>query len=140
LDVIVRGADTNAAVNLLFGCVRELYWKQKDLSRSLAFAFAAVNVAWLRAMDVEKSDPDLAKELRHSAKGMCYDIASFTWDGWGESRITITPTDLALGLDAAKANLRLAEQLQRGDLPMSRAHWMLAGHHLSAGNSDLALK
>src|SRR5437773_2055538 len=107
IDRILHSADPKAAIDLLFECVRELYWKQKNLSRCLPFAFAAVNVAWLRAMDVEKSDPDLAKELRHLAKGMCYDIASFTWDGWGEPGITITPTDLAIGFDAAKANLRL---------------------------------
>ena len=63
---------------------------------------------------------------------MCYDLASFTWPGWDEPGIKVTQSDMWAGLDAAKANLRLGKELNKGDLPLSRAHWMLGAHLMAA--------
>jgi hypothetical protein len=45
---------------------------------------------------------------------------------------------VAIGLDAAKTNVRLAKELNKGDLPMSRGLWMLAGHRLARGEFEEA--
>ena len=62
---------------------------------------------------------------------MCYDLASFTWSGWGEPDLSISLDQEAAGLEAARENLRLARGLDKGALPISRALWML-GAHLAA--------
>jgi hypothetical protein len=80
------------------------------------------------------SDPELAVEIKSVAKGLAYNLASFTWPGWDEPGMVISQSDVAIGLDAAKTNLRLANELAKGDLPLSRAYWMLGGHYLASGN------
>ena len=143
---LITAKDTAAAIEELsrdpegtrfLDCMAELYWKQKDLASSLAIAQAGIGIALARAVSAEK---DLAYERRSTAKALCYNIASFTWNGWHEPGIAITNSDLAAGLDAAKANLRLARELNKGDLPLSRAYWMLAGHELSAEDRASAIK
>ena len=61
-------------------------------------------------------------------------IRRFAWTGWDEPGIVIDDSMLKQGMDAAKANLRLAKELDKGDLPLSRAYWMLAGYDLAFGN------
>ena len=55
-----------------------------------------------------------------------------TWPGWDEPGINPRPEEVALGLDAARLNVRLALELDKGDLALSRAYWMLAAHLLTA--------
>jgi len=45
-----------------------------------------------------------AKELKEGAKGVIYNLASYTWPGWKEPGIAIGPGEIAQGLDAAKAS------------------------------------
>ncbi len=78
-------------------------------------------------------DPELANKLRSGAKGCADDFASYAWSGWDEPGITITQADRAAGFDAARVNLRLAIELERGDLPTSRAHWMVGAYYLETG-------
>jgi len=138
ISAICAEPDPRLAAKLFFDLSRELYWKQKDLPFTLAIARAGITYCLARAADSDKSDPTLAHDLRSTAKGLCYDIASFTWNGWDEPGIPITDSDLAAGFDAAKANLRFARELSKGDLPLSRAHWILAGHHLSRSDRKSA--
>jgi len=78
------------------------------------------------------SDRNEATDLRSAAKQLAYNLASFTWPGWDEPQIELDPSQIADGLDAARLNLRLALELDKGDLALSRAYWMLAGHLLAA--------
>jgi hypothetical protein len=41
---------------------------------------------------------------------------------------------LAIGLDAAKANMRLAIELKKGDVPLARAYWLLGAQFMAAGD------
>lgn len=116
-----------------FGLVmRQLYWKEKNLPATLAFGRAGVQHGLSAAARLAATDPAQAGQLRSIAKGLCYDLASFTWPGWDEPGVVPTPADIAVGLDAAKANLRLARELEKGDLPLSRAHWMLGAQLLAS--------
>jgi hypothetical protein len=125
--------DAMAAVQALDDLMRDQYWKQKQLASTIALGRIGAQHALASAERIEAANADLAFQLRCKAKGFCYNLASFTWSGWREPEIEISPADEAIGLDAARANLRLAQVLSRGDLPMSRAHWMLGGQLISAG-------
>src|SRR6187397_2485679 len=107
IESLCARQDARVAATGFLELMRELYWKQKDLSSSTTLARAGITFCLVRAVDHDKTDPKLAYDLRSTAKGLCYDIASFTWNGWDEPGITITSADLAAGFDAAKANLRL---------------------------------
>jgi hypothetical protein len=111
----------------------DLYWQEKNLPLSLAFGRAGAQFALAAAAAVEAHDPAQAAELRGLAKALTYNLASFTWPGWNEPGIVTTASDVALGLDAARANLRFALELQKGDLPLSRAYWMLGAQQLASG-------
>lgn len=118
----------------------DCYWQEKNLPLALAFGRAGAQYASVAATASESSNPAFAAELRGSAKAMTYNLASFTWPGWNEPGIVTTASDVALGLDAAKTNLRLAIELQKGDLPLSRAHWMLGAQQLASGAHDAAIE
>jgi hypothetical protein len=130
IDQIARQDDGVAAAKTFVEVMRHFYWKEKQLTASIVFAQAGAHYALFQAARIEPTEPAMASQLRGIAKGLMYDIASFTWPGWDEPGIAITATELLIGLGAAKANLRLARELNKGDLPLSRAYWMLAGHHL----------
>jgi hypothetical protein len=138
ISTLCQETDPKLAAKSFLDLSRDLYWKQKDLSSTLAIARAGITYCLLRALDNDTVDSTLAYDLRSIVKGLCYDIASFTWNGWDEPGIVITTADLAAGFDAAKANLRLAHELKKGDLPRSRAHWILAGHYLSRSDRKSA--
>lgn len=118
--------------------MHHFYWKSKDLTHSVAMGRAGLQYGLTSAAQYKESDPERSAELKSAAKALAYDIASFTWDGWAEPGIEITPSDLKTGLDAAETNLRLAIELQKPDLPMSRAYWMLGAQQLSAHQFDNA--
>ena len=115
------------------GAMRDAYWQGEDLALVVALGYAGITRCFTAAA---RADPDTALELRSTAKAMSYNLASFTWDGWGDR--AVSPLDLGAGLAAAEENLRLAHELDKGDLPVSRALWMLGAHLVSAGRRDEA--
>lgn len=126
-----------AVINTYSQLVRRLYWEEKNLPAVIIIALAGIQYGLMAS--TAASHPDTAAKIKSVAKGLAYDLASFTWPGWNEPGIVIGLSDLAIGLEAAKANLRFANELDKGDLPLSRAYWMLGGHHLAGGNlSDAA--
>lgn len=110
--------------------MRAAYWEAKDLAAALAIGYAAVSRCLAEAA---ASEGHVALARRAEAKGFLYDIASFAWPGWDEPGITVDADSARLGFDAAEANLALAVELHKDDLPMARAHWMLGAHRLTAG-------
>jgi hypothetical protein len=113
-----------------------LYWKEKDLHGTVAIGRAGAHFALRAAREVESSEPERAAELRSKAKAMCYNVASFTWPGWDEAGIAPTASDVRVGLNAAKANLRLARELNKGELALARAFWMLGAQQMANGDRD----
>jgi DNA-binding transcriptional MerR regulator len=128
-------ADPLEAAPAYVSAMRTAYWDDKDLP--LAVAIALAGIGRLLA-DTHRALPEGADALRSTVKGLLYDLASFTWPGWGAAGIVVSPVHTALGLAAAEANLALAEELGKGELARARAHWMLGAHLLSSGSPDVA--
>jgi len=108
-----------------------------ELARYAAFARAGIQYGLRAAARIERESPEAASELRGTAKALAYNLGANTWPGWGDP-IALNATDLAVGLDAAKLNLRLAQELKRGAGPLGNAEWLLGAQHLAAGEWDLA--
>lgn len=132
--------DPETAMSVFSLVTRDLYWERKDLTAAMALGRAGVEFGLNTSLRYARDNPDLAYRLRSQAKSIAYDLASFSWPGWEEPGIEIDTSDLVLGQDAAKTNLRLAVTLKKGDLPMSRAYWILGVHHLAADKPEGARK
>jgi hypothetical protein len=139
IQYIHSGGGPVAVMERYAAVVDDLYWQKKDLTSTILMARAALQFG---LMYWEGSNPgdETALQRKGHAKAIAYNLGSFTWPGWDEPGIVITDRDLAIGLDAAKLNLRLGEQLQRGPLPLSRAYWLLAAQQLAAQDYQSAVK
>lgn len=132
IDYLNRQADPAAVLDTYVRLVRHFYWTDKNLP--LVVLLARAGIQYGLTISATAADPELAGQFKSTAKAIAYDLASFTWPGWAEPGLVIGPTDLAIGLDAAKINLRLAHELNKGDLALARAHWMLGGQQLAGGS------
>lgn len=121
-------------VQLYVDVMRHAYWKKKDLSATIQIGQAGIDAA----DKFKRNHPDQLEEIESKVKGIHYDIASFTWPGWDEEDIIITPDQVELGLRAAEKNLALAIELKKEELPLSRAYWMLAAQELANGQYEKA--
>ena len=128
--------DIDAAAEAYTEVIRAAYWDDEDLTLTTAVAYAGVSrlLAAAEALDAEH-----AHTIRSAAKGMVYNLASFTWPGWDEPGIELTASDARVGLAAARTNLAMAADLDKGDLALSRAQWMLGAHLLTKGEHDDAV-
>jgi len=115
----------------------EAYWKQKDLAAVIALTTAGIQFCLHQARAT--TDPLEADSLRSTAKGLAYNLGSFTWPGWEEPGITPSPTEVKLGLAGAQLNLQLAYELQKPPERIRGAHWLLGAQLLAAGNFPQAL-
>jgi hypothetical protein len=106
-----------------------LYWEVKRLPQVISLARAGIQYALSQA--AAQADPERAAELKGKARAIAYNLSSSTWPGWAEPDITLTPADIAVGLDAARACLRLSTELGEGDLRLSRANWLIGAHRLA---------
>jgi hypothetical protein len=118
--------------------VRDLYWQSKNLNAALLIGRAGIQFGLTEAQRVAGHDQALAYILTTRAKMLAYNLSSFCWPGWQASEIDIPAVYLAQGQDLAKTNMRLARQLRKGDLPMSRAWWLMGAHHLAIGHYERA--
>lgn len=107
---------------------RHAYWQQKNLPVTVEILLAGLD--WGASMLDEH--PDQAGEIKSEIKAIHYNLASFTWTGWDEPGFTVTPEQEQLGLRSAESNLKLALELKKDDLPLSRAYWMLGAQEISA--------
>jgi DNA-binding transcriptional MerR regulator len=123
-------SDLSDAADAYGQAMKSAYWDHKDLVLVSAIAYAG---AGRLLAEAETADQVGAYEARSTVKGLMYDLASFTWRGWDEPGIDISQESAAAGLSAARANLAMALDLEKGDLPISRAHWMLGAHLLTSG-------
>jgi tetratricopeptide (TPR) repeat protein len=103
--------------------MRHAYWQNKDLPATIRIGQAGVELG----QSLADAHPDQASEIKSQIKTIQYNLASFTWPGWDEPGFDISPEQVQLGLAAAQENLRLAIELKKDALPLSRAYWMLGG-------------
>lgn len=131
--------DPEITMNALSSLMRHQYWHEKYLVGALAFGRAGIQFALQSASQYDQSQSEVAHKLRSGAKSLAYDVASFAWIGWDEPGVEITSADQSAGFDAARVNLRLAIELERGDLPINRAHWMISAYHMAEGECREAI-
>lgn len=112
--------------------MRAAYWDDHDLTLTTGIAFGGASRLLAAASETE--DADAAYRYWSAAKGLTYDYASFAWPGWDQEGIVISVNEAAAGLAAARTNLSLAIDLDKGDLARSRAHWMIGAHLLTSGD------
>lgn len=129
--------DPRAVGQHYYRVMNDLYWKRHDLPALVTVARLGIHYCLSRAQGMPEAQ---AAELRGLGKTMAYDLASFTWPGWDDEGVHPTPADEAIGLDAARLNLRLAVELKRGSEPLMNAHWMLGAQQLGAGQFPDAIR
>ena len=117
--------------------VSDLYWKQHDLPAVVAIGRAGILYCLGQSL-LDGTSPESIDRLRSTAKGLAYDVGSFTWPGWEEPGINPTPEDLAAGRECARLNLRLAIELKKPADRVSMAHWLVGAHALANSDADLA--
>lgn len=138
IDLITGGYPAADAMKIFILVSRDLYWQRKNLSAALVMGRAGLQYGLNEARHLKPQNQALAYELSSQAKVLAYDLSSFCWPGWQEPGINIPAVYLVDGQDLAHINLRLAQQLHKGDLPMSRAWWLLGAHHLAVGQYERA--
>jgi hypothetical protein len=119
--------------------VRDFYWKAHDLPGLVVVSRAGIMYCLGQLLVVGHSS-DTVEKLGHTAKGMAYNVGSFTWPGWEEPGINPTLEHLAYGRDCARLNLRLAIELNRPPKGLSKAHWLIGAHALVTRDFELAEK
>jgi hypothetical protein len=118
--------------------LKDLYWKQHDLPSVVAIGRAGILYCLGQSL-IAGLSPDAIQRLRSTAKGLAYDVGSFTWPGWEEPGIQPTPDDLTTGRQCARLNLRLAIELNKPAEKVSMAHWLVGAHALANHDADSAV-
>lgn len=128
-------AEPERAAQLFGQLAKRLYTREKKVARSSAVARAGIQYCLSYSGDEAKRS-----RLRQWAKSLAYNLAANSWPGWGDDGIVITPSDLELGLDAARLNARLSLELSKGSLAESKAHWLLGALLLAQGDREQAAR
>ncbi len=136
IEYLCREADPLAAIKGFAEVVSHLYWKKKQIHNVIVMAQAGIQYGLSAAVLLDGQNDALAAQVRGIAKGLAYDLGSFTWPGWDEPGIILETEHLRFGRDGAKVNLRLAHQLNKGDLPVSRALWLVGAHDMARAAYD----
>jgi hypothetical protein len=129
--------DARRAANIFSDLVVALY-DRRDLPRMIVVGRSGIDFCVLRGRSVAGQDALAANELLGAAKTIAYNIAANTWPGWDDAGTALDATGLAIGLDAARINLRLARELARPSGKMSQAHWLLGAQLLAAHDLESA--
>jgi len=84
---------------------------------------------------------DLASEYKSAAVAMTYNLAANTWAGWGpDEAAAVEEVHARLGLEAARANVRLAAELGLGPERRKNGYWMLGAQLIAAGELEAAIE
>jgi len=131
------GADVAGNAEQFHKTMLDAYWKRKDLAAVVALGVAGIEYALAAA--AREGDAQVVNKLRSLAKGMSYDLGSFTWPGWNEPGFDPTAEQGRLGLHAARFNLQLAVELGKPADRVRGAQW-LVGAQLLANVGEGSLK
>lgn len=129
---LLNDSDPAGSVNALNELMRHAFHQLKNLEMSLDIAKEGINYGETQAAQSQESEVVYA--IRSQIKALHYNIASFTWPGWDDEKIEITETQTKLGFGSAQSNLAMAAELKKGNLPLSRAHWVVGAHQMAAGD------
>jgi hypothetical protein len=117
---------------------QHLYNDKKDIAGMLVASRAGIDFCLRRAKELSATDEKLATTLRGKGKAIAYNLGANCWPGWKDPGVTLGPVERAIGLDAARLNLRLGIELQRPAEPLGHAHWLLGAQWLAASKPEQA--
>jgi tetratricopeptide (TPR) repeat protein len=150
---LIRAQDTTGAMEFINGqdspleaaqlysdLVMDFYWKERSLSNTVMIARAGLDYCRSKADETAGSSPDTSHDLKGVAKMISYNLASFTWPGWDEKGIVVGRDDIVTGLEAARLNLRLVEELKDDDLSFSNAYWIVGAQLIAVQKYDEAIE
>jgi hypothetical protein len=124
-EYVTNLGDDRSVVNAFHFLVFDFYYKAKSLVHAVAMANAGIQYCMTRAAQVARTDKAQVGRIMGAAKAMASNIASFSWPGWDEKGITITPQQMRLGLEAAKFAMRIAIEQKYGPGKLSFSYWTL---------------
>jgi hypothetical protein len=133
IEFLNQQPDVTAVATAYYELTKALYWERKAIDQVVAMSRAGIQYCSDQAERAAAVDMELSRELRGRAKALAFNLASHTWPGWDVPGIELTPLHVQVGCDAARTNLRLALELDKGDLPLARAYWMLGAHLFTQG-------
>ena len=108
---------------------QSLYWKKKDLASYVVVTTHLLDTALANS----NGNSETAAFFATRSLGLSYDIASFTWPGWNEPGVVVTPTLQAAGLEAARLTFELAQEAQAPEAVRKAAHFILGAQLLAVG-------
>jgi hypothetical protein len=110
---------------------RELYWTHRALPE-----YVRLQREQIRRLDAE---PGPEQDVVVRLVGALYDLASFTWPGWGHD---VLGEDVEIGVEAADRALSLRDDPAYADLEFTvtpgMAHWVVGAHALAARDFERA--
>ena len=134
VERVMDNADPVEDLCIIRSLANLCYWEAKNLNQAMAIARAGVYAGIALS-----SHADRPYELRSEAKSLAFNLASFAWPGWDESGIVIERQHLVEALDAARTNVRLAVELEKGSVAIGRGHWMVGAVLLALGRYQEAI-
>jgi len=140
VEVMARQGDPKTVARLYTEVTRDLYRKLRDLPSFIIVSRQGIDYLLAKAVEMERTDVALSNELRGAAKVLSYNLASYTWPGWNEPGIRPTASEIEIGLEAARLNMRLAVELKRGADPLFNAHWIIGALELARGRHAEAIR
>jgi hypothetical protein len=118
--------------------VRSTY-ADKNVAGMISLGLAGIHFCLAAAQRRLASEPEHSSTLKGLAKTIAYNLGANTWPGWNDEGIVLGATDLAIGMHAARLNLRLARELARGPDALGNAHWLIGAHLLAAQQTGKAI-
>lgn len=124
ITAVIVQADAEPRVNCdrFDETVRGLYWLEKGASGLVRVGQIGIRYC-------------LDRGLKAEAKTIAYNVAANTWPGWGDEGVVIAKEDQRAGLEAARLNLQLGEELGKPADKIAGSHWLIGV--LAWANGDL---
>ena len=124
--------DENELVKVFEDLLLDCYWKARSVEQVIHFANAGIHYCLAQACERNESD-DSARELRFAAKRLATNAASFTWIGWEEPGVEISPGQMRHGIAFARYAVRQLHDLDPTDAQLAFTYWHLGAHLMAEG-------
>ena len=123
--------DTQAVVTAFEHLVLDCYHRAKSIEQALHFGSAGIHCCLAAALALDRKDAAAAREFHYAAKRMATNVASFTWPGWAEPGVTISPEQMRQGLMFARYSVRLLHELDPTAAQLAYTYWFLGAQLLA---------
>jgi len=137
---ITDGREPREAAGLFIDLAGQVFQQDKDLTGSALLSLAGIHYCLSRADGLEETDAELTRLLRRTAMAIAYNLAANAWPGWAEEGIAIDATARAIGLDAARLNLRLARELEMGLEAEANGLWIVGAQLMASDRLEDAAR